>query len=643
MSKTKSVCGAIAIVAFLTCSALAQNPIKHVVFIIKENRSFDSYFGTFPGADGATQGKLSTGQTIPLQHMQDMTAHDVDHTWYSAIDSIDNGNMDQYDQIPLGSVDGDLLAYSQLTQSDIPNYFSYASHFVLADKAFSSLHGPSLPNHFYTIGATSDDVISTPATRGSDWSWGCDSNDPAMTVQVMPPNGQIKNVVPCFDFQTLADLLDQASVPWKYYAPPYGEQGYQYSFYNNVRHIRYSNDWTNDVVPDTQFASDAMAGNLAPVTWLVTGVANEHPPNPTCFGENWTVQQINAIMQGPDWASTAIFLVWDDFGGLYDHVNPPNVDFYGLGQRVPFMIISPYAKPGYISHTVYEFSSVLKFIEETFGLPNLTDRDRNANDTMDSFNFNQTPNPPLILSPRSCPLVDSSLGWGQHYIGSSQDTTFQPMKQQVQIFNYHLDQALDVSNIQVSGDSSDFKFYGCSGQSIPAGRFCNVNVRFTPTKAGARSATMTIFDNDPTSPQTVTLSGIGSNLQSQSMLFFLTQQPLGKPIVKGFNLKNIGTTAISISSVTSVGTDFKIVGNTCPSSLAPGASCTLKIQFSPTQTGPRWGQVNIVDSDPGSPHQTRIVGTGIGAAAKALTLTERQMQVYHDDENDRVGVDDDDN
>lgn len=633
MSKAKNLLGAMLIIALLTCSAWAQNPIKHVVFIIKENRSFDNYFGTFPGADGATQGKLSNGRVMKLQHTPDMTPHDVDHTWYSALNSIDNGKMDRYDLDPLASVDGDLLAYSQLNQSDIPNYFSYAQHFVLADRAFSSLHGPSMPNHFYTVAATSDDVISTPNTIGNDWSWGCDSDDPNMTVQVMPPNGNISNVFPCFDFQTLTDLLDQASVSWKYYAPTYGERGYQYSTLDEVRHIRYGNDWTN-VVPDTQFESDALAGNLPSVTWLVTGIANEHPPNPTCFGENWTVQQINAIMQGPDWPTTAIFLVWDDFGGLYDHVPPPTVDFYGLGQRVPFLIISPYAIPNHISHTVYEFSSVIKFIEETFGLPNLGNRDVHANDTMDSFDFNQTPNPPLILSPRACSLVDPSLDWGQHYIGSTQDTTFQPMRQEVQIFNYHTDQSLQISNIQLSGETSDFRFWGCNGQTIPAGWFCNATVEFIPTQAGPRSATMTITDNDPTSPQSVSLAGIGSELQVQSMLFFSTQQQVGKSSFHPLNLTNIGTSAIKIHTISSTGTDYKIASNNCSSSLAAGASCSLSIEFTPSTTGPRWGQVNISDSDPGSPQQVRLVGDGILPGKTAVTFTDEQMQVYHDDEGE---------
>jgi phospholipase C len=622
------------IVGFLTCSAWPQNPIQHVVWIIKENRTFDNYFGTFPGADGATRGTLSDGSVITLGHTPDITPHDIDHQWYSSITSIDGGKMDQYDLIPAANVNGDLLTYTQLTQSDIPNYFAYAANFVLADKMFSSIHSSTLPNHLYTIAASSYEIASSPTQRGNDDSWGCDSNDPNMTVQMMTPQGVITNVKPCFDFQTLADVLDNSGVSWKYYAPTYGESGYQFSTYDSIRHIRYGSDWTNNVVPDTQFVRDALAGNLPSVTWLVTGLANEHAPNPVCFGENWTVQQINAIMQGPDWPSTAIFVVWDDFGGFYDHVNPPTVDFYGYGQRVPLIIISPYAIPGHISSTVYEHSSVVRFIEETFGLPNLGKRDVYANSPIDSFNFNQTPNPPLILSPRSCALVSPSLGWGEHYVGSTENTGFHPAKQQVEIFNTHTDQSLQISNIQLSGDAADFEFEGCQGKTIPAGTYCKVAVGFIPTQAGSRSATMTIYDNDPTSPQTVALTGIGSELKIQGALTFNKSQMIGKPVLGRLGLTNIGTSAITINTITSVGVDFSVASSTCTSSLAPGASCSLKIQFKPTTSGPRWGQVNISDSDVGSPHQVRLVGTGASATASAPTVTEKQMQNPVDDDGD---------
>ena len=633
MKAVRWACAVLAFVSAMNSCLWAQNPIKHVVFIIKENRSFDSYFGTFPGANGATQGVLSNGQVMPLQHLADKTPHDVDHTWFSAVASIDNGNMDQFDLIPLGNVDGDLLAYSQLYQSDIPNYFAYAQNFVLADAAFSSQHGPSLPNHLYTIAGTSDGVISTPNTRSADWSWGCDSNAQGILVEVLMPGGQPTTEFPCFDFETLADLLDTAGLSWKYYAPTYGHQGYQYSTFNNISHIRYGPDWNSDVVSDKQFVTDAKAGNLPAVSWLVTAQANEHPPHSSCFGENWTVQQINAVMRGPDWASTAIFLVWDDFGGFYDHVAPPTSDFYGLGARVPFLIISPYAIPGYVSHTTYEFSSVLKFIEETFGLPNLGNRDVDANDTMDSFNFNQTPNLPLLLSTRVCPVINSSLNFGQHLVGSTVTNGFYPLTQPMVILNTN-SQPLAVQSMALSGVTSDYNISGCNGVSIPPQQSCSFNVTFSPTQAGPRSATLTITDSGATSPEIVSLNGIGSQLNVSNVLNFNRGQTVGTSSTRPLTLQNVGNTPITINSIQTFGSDYQTISSTCPATLGVLAKCVLTVQFTPAVFGPRWGQVLISDSDPGSPHQTRISGTGVPPTAQPVTLSDEEMMTYHDDEGE---------
>jgi phospholipase C len=374
--------------------------IKHVVFIIKENRTFDNYFGTFPGADGATAGTISTGETIPLGRTPDRTPHDIGHSFQNAITAINGGQMNQFDLIPGGNVNGQLLAYTQLTEDDIPNYFAYARSFVLADAMFSSLTGPSFPNHLYTVGAQSGGAINNPARSGG--KWGCDADDGA-DVQVLNEDGSVSRQYPCFDFTTLADRLEAISKSWKYYAPPQGQPGYIWSALDAIAHIRLTDLWTQHVVPDTQFEEDARSGNLPAVSWLVTGAASEHPPDSSCVGENWTVRQVNAIMEGPLWKSTAIFITWDDFGGFYDHVPPPTVDNFGFGPRVPLLILSPYAKPGFISHTVYEFSSLLKFVEARYRLAALTARDREANDLLDSFDFHQRPRKPLLLQERPCP------------------------------------------------------------------------------------------------------------------------------------------------------------------------------------------------------------------------------------------------
>jgi phospholipase C len=598
-------------------------PIQHIVFIVKENRSYDNYFGTYALADGATSGVISTGQTIPLSHMQDQV-RTIGHDWYSALEVIDNGKMDLFDLNYAGNVKGDYLAYSQLTQADIPNYFTYANNFVLADRMFSSEHGPSLPNHIYTIAATANGVISVPNPPTPAGSWGCDSPNSSLTVQVMDASGNITNQFPCFDFTTMGDQLDTAGVSWKYYAPPYGADGYSYSVYNNVRHIRYGSDWTNNVVPDTQFANDALAGNLPGVSWLVTGQANEHPPSPVCFGENWTVQQINAVMQGPDWATTAIFLTWDDFGGFYDHVPPPQVDAFGLGPRVPLLIVSPYSRPGYVSHTQYEFSSVLKTIEEVFNVPSLGNRDVDANDTLDSFDFTQSPLAPLVLNTHSCPLVDSQTWFGEQLLHT-------PATNGLRIFNAGTS-TVNISSISIT--PGDFTVSGCRDAKIQPANSCTISVNFLPTAPGTRTATITLTDNDPSSPQIITATGIGSYLKLiPEGLTFQQTQVVGTTATMNLNITNTAATPLKIRSITTVGTDFTQTNN-CQSTLPPGGRCTAIVSFTPTTTGPRWGQLNIVDGDPGSPHQVRLVGTGISSGETPTRLPAKELPTHYDEEDE---------
>jgi phospholipase C len=381
--------------------------LEHIVFIIKENRTFDHYFGTFPGADGVTTGIISTGDTIPLGQAPDQTPRDISHSFQSAVLAINGGAMNQFDLIPGANQKGDYLSYTQYTEADLPNYFTYARLFVLADAFFSSLTGPSFPNHLYTVGAQSGGAINNPSNSAG--RWGCDSPSNSR-VQVEDDEGNMLTPqYPCFDFETLADELEAKGLSWKYYAPNQGESGYIWSALNAIAHIRLTDLWTQHVVPTAQFVDDAMNGTLPAVSWLVVNAAqSEHPPASVCVGENWTVEQINAIMLGSNWDSTAIFLTWDDFGGFYDHVPPPTVDNFGFGPRVPFLVISPWAKPGFIDHTVLEFSSMLKLVEERFDLDPLTQRDQDAADLIEAFDFKEGPRAPVILQPRTCPAGAST-------------------------------------------------------------------------------------------------------------------------------------------------------------------------------------------------------------------------------------------
>ncbi len=323
-------------------------------------------------------------------------------------------------------------------------------------------------------------------------------------MQVLASSGTITTQFPCFDFPTLADELENAHISWRYYAPPQDQPGYIWSALDAIRHIRESSLWTQKVVLDTQFLTDAVSGALPSVSWLVTGPGSEHPPASVCRGENWTVQQLNALMQGPDWRTTAVFITWDDFGGFYDHAPPPKVDQFGFGPRVPLLIISPYAKKGFVSHTVYEFSSLLKFVEERYGLAPLTARDTEANDVTDSFNFSQQPLPPLVLQTRACPasvyLSTRALNFGAEPVGAASGT-------QTVILENLGEAALNISAIATNGD---FTQSNACPSSLAVNSSCAISVSFTPTATGLRTGTLSVTDNATASPQTVQLSGTGN-------------------------------------------------------------------------------------------------------------------------------------
>ena len=602
--------------------------IQHIVFLIKENRSFDTYFGTFAGAHGATTGLLSNGQRIALGHTPDQMPRDIGgHGYFDAIAAINNGKMNGFDLVRHGNISGDLLSYTQMTESDIPNYFAYAKNFTLGDNMFSSLEGPSFPNHLYTVAAQSGGAIDNPTAgvTGAD-SWGCDSPAGASTRVLNLTTSVVTTSYPCFDFQTLADSLQTAGITWKYYAPPQGEPGYVWSVLDGINHIRNGTLWTTNVVSDTEFVTDAQSGNLPAVSWLISGPTSEHPPDGTCYGENWTVDQLNAVMQGPDWDSTVVFITWDDFGGFYDHVAPPVVDALGLGPRVPLLIISPYSKSGYVTHTQYEYSSILKFIEERFGLPPLTARDTNAHDTTDSFNFSQTPLAPLVLQTRTCPLIPSNMNMGYAVTG----TTGQPF-----IVKFLNSRTVGVTISKVETSTGFSQTNNCPATLAPNGE-CDISVSFSPTTVGKVTGTVTVTDSDSTSPQTTTLTAVGTAVNLSTSEVDFVYQALGTTSPgQTVTLINSGPKNLTIDSIQSYG-DFGQT-NTCGSSLAPGANCTVNVTFTPTTTGERLGAVYFATLDPTTPLMLRLVGQGtvttfsptslhfptqkVGTTSKAQTVT----------------------
>ncbi|HVI07881.1 MAG TPA: alkaline phosphatase family protein [Candidatus Binatia bacterium] len=573
--------------------------ITHWIFLIKENRTFDQYFATFPGANGATTGPLSTGQVITLGETPDTPPIDPTHTWAGAQTAMDYGRMDKFDTA-CGTALND-ACMTETPPSNIPNYWTYAQTFTLADNMFSSLHGVSFPNHLYTVGATSDGALDNPPMQSN--SWGCDS--PSGTyVPWANSQGYVSNVYPCFDFTTIADSMQNAGLSWKYYAPGQGQRGYAWSALDAINHIRNSSLWTEHVVDTTQFITDAQTGNLPALAWLTPpGYQSEHPQGAsTCAGENWTVSMINAVMQGPDWDTTAIVLTWDDYGGYYDHVSPPQVDWYGLGPRVPMIIISPYAKPAYISHTQYEYSSFLKTVEERYGLPSLTARDADANDLLDSFDFNQQPLSPVVLNQRTCPVASPM---EVTFPAQKVNTNSKPLI--VEVGNWTTT-SMSISSIATSGDFSQTN--ACNSK-LGSDLNCKVSVVFTPKGTGTRTGTLTITDSGAGSPQVVSLTGQGTEVTLSSDLLSFGSKLVGQSSKSmTVTMTNDATSRLTISNI-AVSGDYSQTNN-CPGSLNKAGSCTFTITFTPTANGVRYGTLTITDSDGASPQVVNLTGEGIG-------------------------------
>jgi phospholipase C len=308
----------------------------------------------------------------------------------------------------LGSCElGSASCLGQYYQSDLPNIWIYAQQFVLADNFYTSEKGPSFPNHLYAIAGQSAGAIDNPISRTGSKHWGCDAPS-GTTALSLTPSGSSYSQYPCFDIPTLMSSLDSAGLSWRYYGglPHQKGAGYQWVAPDAIKSIRNGSEWKTNVLDISQFVTDAASGSLPTVAWLTPREDDsQHPDSSICVGENWLVQQLNAVMTGPNWNSTAIFVTWDDFGGFYDHVAPPVIDVYGLGPRVPLLIISPWARAGYIFKTQTEFSSVLKQGEEWFDLPSLGTRDSlpQTIDFSGAFDFTQKPLAPVVLTSRTCP------------------------------------------------------------------------------------------------------------------------------------------------------------------------------------------------------------------------------------------------
>jgi phospholipase C len=391
-------------------NATGAGKITHVVYIVQENRSFDNLFQGYPGADTVPSGKNSQGKIIKLRPTTMKNAYVIDHSAEAMFVACDGSGipgthckMDGFDlEQAYGGPPNPQYVY--VPHKESKPYFDMAHEWVVADRMFQSQLDESFVAHQYVIAAQADSTVNLPSG-----GWGCGGGKYDTIYTVTPARSLFgPQRHPCFDYQTLGDELDKASLSWRFYASAYGSRssgfGAVWSSYQAVKHIRYGPDWAKDVIsPNWKFITDVRKGNLENFTWVMPVCDDsDHVNCPGGYGPSWVAALVNTVGKSKFWDSTAIFVQWDDWGGTYDHVPPPFVDPDGLGFRVPLLVISPYAKQNYVSHVQYETASVLRFAEDLFGLDRLAAADKRAiSPAADCFNFSQ---PPRKFVPIRAPL-----------------------------------------------------------------------------------------------------------------------------------------------------------------------------------------------------------------------------------------------
>jgi phospholipase C len=378
-------------------------PIEHVVIVVQENRTPDYLFQGIRGADISKYAIDSHGNRVALQPISLTAPYDLGHKHSSFLIDYNNGKMNGFDAaLPRGD---HWRPYGYAPASQVAPYHAMATQYVLADHMFQTNQGPSFPAHLYIISGTATEpsiaayrVRDNPysSTTGKAEPAGCDAPPPTVVPTIQVTNGIIGPaplVFPCFDRPVLSDFLDAKGVSWRYYQWSSGAGDWH--AYDAIRHVRYGNDYHNVIWPSPKILKDIAKGQLAGVTWVTpadpwSDHAGKHS---TGQGPAWVAAVVNAIGESKFWKTTAIFVLWDDWGGWYDHVAPPIYNSYELGFRVPLLVISPYARAGYVSKVQHEFGSILAFTEETFGIPKgaLKDTDQRADDLRDPFDFSRGP------------------------------------------------------------------------------------------------------------------------------------------------------------------------------------------------------------------------------------------------------------
>jgi phospholipase C len=369
--------------------------IQHVIWVVQENRTVDNLFHGYPGADTVSKGKDSFGGSIALQPISLKTKYEIDHSAFAMFEACDGtakvpGTRCKMDGFNLeresaGPTNGQ---YAYVPQKEAQPYWDMAHEWVLGDRMFPSQLDESFAAHQYIIAAQAQHSVDVPTLL-----WGCEGGRKDVALTLLQRRFYGPNQAPCFDYQTLGDELDGAGLTWRFYTSAYKVPNSGiWSGYQAVKHIFEGPDWKNDVItPQKQFLSDVGEGHLASFTWITPLCRDsDHSMCGGGGGPSWVSSIVNAVGKSKHWDSTAIFVMWDDWGGLYDHVPPPHKDYDGLGFRVPFLVISPYAKSGYVSHVQYETASVLRFAEDLFGLAQLSVSDARATSpAADCFDFSQ--------------------------------------------------------------------------------------------------------------------------------------------------------------------------------------------------------------------------------------------------------------
>ncbi len=324
--------------------------------MLQENHTFDNYFGSFPGADG-TAGKAyclpqsrGSSKCVSPFHNTSLTPVDMNHNWKSAHADYDSGRMDGF--VYSEGSSGTMGFYDR---RDLSRYWNAADEFVLCDRYFTSVMSESAPNHLFLVAGTAGGIIDD-------------------------------NVPTALDFPPIFQQLDAAGVSWNVYSDTT-------SWYKRFSYVRKSPKAMGNFKGSRDFNADVLAGRLSQVSWVIGAPGgDEHPSANVQAGENSVADDIvNAIGKSTYWPSAAVFVTWDDYGGFYDHVAPPQIDKYGYGFRVPCLVISPFAKAGYIDSTVNDHTSILKFIENRFRLSSLSTRDAAATGFLEAFDFAQKP------------------------------------------------------------------------------------------------------------------------------------------------------------------------------------------------------------------------------------------------------------